>query len=92
MPSADNYCATVKPRSDAIWHTADGHVCSGSHRATIRREKRLESPRGGPGCALDVESASDRACSRYIGRSITPTGRVARAASRAAVRASAGLH
>eukprot|EP00966_Prymnesium_polylepis_P125032 2891540-Prymnesium_polylepis.1 len=36
-------------------------MCLGSHRATIRREKcaaETESPRGGPGCASDVESAS----------------------------------
>eukprot|EP00966_Prymnesium_polylepis_P249184 5761190-Prymnesium_polylepis.1 len=29
-----------------VWCTADGPMCSGSHRATIRREKRDQRARG----------------------------------------------
>eukprot|EP00966_Prymnesium_polylepis_P086564 2003372-Prymnesium_polylepis.2 len=53
--------ATSISRTDntpTAWRTADRPMCSGSHRATIRREERSERPRGGPGCASDVESAS----------------------------------
>eukprot|EP00966_Prymnesium_polylepis_P036961 857274-Prymnesium_polylepis.1 len=50
-----------------VWRTADGLMCLGSHRATITaREARSENPRRGPGCASDVESASDRAWSREV--------------------------
>eukprot|EP00966_Prymnesium_polylepis_P004900 112402-Prymnesium_polylepis.1 len=42
-------------------------MCLGSHRATIRREKRAQSRARGEGRgASDVESASDRAWSRWI--------------------------
>eukprot|EP00966_Prymnesium_polylepis_P125434 2900125-Prymnesium_polylepis.1 len=72
-------------------------MCSGSKlRHHTAREARSESPRGGSGCTSDVESASDRAWSRYLVRSITSTGRRSRwpgqrRARGRHIRASAGL-
>eukprot|EP00966_Prymnesium_polylepis_P147030 3396292-Prymnesium_polylepis.1 len=64
-------------------------MCSSSHRATIRREKRAQRAR------VEGRGARQTSNRHPIGlgvvRSITSTGRVARAPSRAAVRASAGL-
>eukprot|EP00966_Prymnesium_polylepis_P256296 5920720-Prymnesium_polylepis.2 len=64
-------------------------MCSDSHRATIRREKRAQrARREGRGAR---QTWNRHATGPGVVRSRTSTGLVARAPSRAAVRASAGL-
>ena len=72
-----------------VRRTADGLMCSGLHRATIRREKRSQRGRGeGRGAR---QTSNRHPVGLGVVRSITSTSPVARAPPRAAVRASAGL-
>eukprot|EP00966_Prymnesium_polylepis_P067529 1568376-Prymnesium_polylepis.1 len=64
-------------------------MCLGTHRATIRREKRAQrGRREGRGAR---QTSNRHAIGPGVVRSIMPTGYAARAPPRAAVRASAGL-
>ena len=85
----DTTSITHTDTNPEVWRTADSFEQSDSRRGTMRREKSSQTARGaGQGAR---QTSSRHPIDLRDARSIIPTGPVARARSRAAVRASAGL-